>query len=443
MAQTKTGAGKAIKRVVAKVEAKLNDASDVQEEAVGASPTHIGDPKLAYEAKRALVWISLVGLTMLAVYMAHSLLVIFAGMVFAAMIDGGARLVERVLPIHRGYRIGIVIVGSIAFLAGTVMYAGATITREAAELPRIVQEQARDWIVWASAHGIDVDGNALQSFGNQLVSGIGTVTRALSGLLGAIATSVLIAILGLYIAMEPRLYERGVEWMLPEDKRKEFQETAARMARALRHLLAGRLLGMVVEGIFTWLMLTFSWVFIGGESVPMAALLGLITGLLAFIPNIGAVVSGVLMVLVGFSGGTEMGLYTIFVYFAVQTIDGYLLIPLIAKKTVDLAPALVLSAQLIMGVLFGVLGLALADPLVAMIKVALERRSARHQAEISAAAAKASAPASARAQAPAPPRAPKGMFARAKGVLTKGALAKPVEHPLPPPKSMRRKPKAP
>jgi putative permease len=62
----------------------------------------------------------------------------------------------------------------------------------------------------------------------------------------------------------------------------------------------------------------------------------------------------------------------------VQTVDGNLIVPMIAKKTVDLAPALVLGAQLIMGVLFGILGLALADPLVAMIKVWLERRSRRN-----------------------------------------------------------------
>ena len=74
-----------------------------------------------------------------------------------------------------------------------------------------------------------------------------------------------------------------------------------------------------------------------------------------------------------------MGLYTILVYFLVQTFDGYVVIPLIAKKTVDLAPALVLGAQLIMGVLFGVIGLFLADPLLAMIKVALERRAEQNE----------------------------------------------------------------
>jgi predicted PurR-regulated permease PerM len=111
----------------------------------------------------------------------------------------------------------------------------------------------------------------------------------------------------------------------------------------------------------------------------MAVLLGIITGLLAFIPNIGAIVSGILMVLVGFSADVDTGLYTIFVYFLVQNIDGYIVVPLIAKKTVDLAPALVLGAQLIMGLLFGILGLFLADPLMAMIKIALERRSEQNQ----------------------------------------------------------------
>ena len=85
--------------------------------------------------------------------------------------------------------------------------------------------------------------------------------------------------------------------------------------------------------------------------VPMAALLGLLTGLLAFLPNIGAPVSGALMILVGFSGGTDMGIYCIIVYLVIHLIDGNIIVPLVAKKTVDLAPALVLGAQLIMGVL--------------------------------------------------------------------------------------------
>ena len=74
-----------------------------------------------------------------------------------------------------------------------------------------------------------------------------------------------------------------------------------------------------------------------------------------------------------------MGIYCIIVYLVIHLIDGNIIVPLVAKKTVDLAPALVLGAQLIMGVLFGILGLALADPMVAMIKIWLEREAARHE----------------------------------------------------------------
>src|SRR3712207_1767912 len=142
-----------------------------------------------------------------------------------------------------------------------------------------------------------------------------------------------------------------------------------------RSLLFGRLLGMIFEGFFTFIMLAYVSQLVGLHPIPMAALLGLITGILAFIPNIGAIVSGLLMVAVGFSAGPSEGLFAIFVYFAVQNIDGYLVLPYIARRTVDLAPAVLLAAQLILGALFGFLGLLLADSILATIKVALQEIS--------------------------------------------------------------------
>jgi len=198
------------------------------------------------------------------------------------------------------------------------------------------------------------------------------VTRAIGGVFGALTTLFMIAIIGIYIALEPRIYERGLAWMLPREQREDFSAMTSQMAYTMRRLMAGRLAGMVFEGVFTWAMLAV-------YGVPMAVLIGIITGLLAFIPNVGALIAGALMILVGFSGGSDMGLYTIFVYFLVQNIDGYIVVPLIAKRTVDLAPALVLAAQLIMGILFGVLGLFLADPLLVMLKIALERRAEQNE----------------------------------------------------------------
>lgn len=340
---------------------------------IGASPTRISSPELRHEMHRAAVWIVMVSLAVLTIYISQSLLVIFGAMVFASMIDGGSRLLHRVLNIRRSLRIVIVLATTVGFLLWLFWFAGSQISREAAQFPSIVEAQVVQLFAWLDQQGFSIAIGDVQTLLGQAISGFGTVTRALGGLLGGLTTLFLIAIIGIYIVFEPRLYERGIAWMLPRERRREFYITASRMAFTMRRLMFGRMVGMVVEGIFTWAMLA-------AYGVPMAALLAILTGLLAFIPNIGAVISGVLMVLVGFSGGTEMGLYTIFVYFLVQNIDGYIIIPMIARKTVDLAPALVLAAQLIMGILFGILGLFLADPLLAMIKVALERRSEQNDA---------------------------------------------------------------
>ena len=336
--------------------------------ALGTSPTRITSADMRTEMRRAAVWIAMVGLTALAVYLAHSLLVIFGALVFAAMIDGGARLLGRVLNIGRVWRVIIVLLAGLVFTVWLTMFAGSQISQEAAQFPEIIEAQSVQLLAWLDRQGFQIDISSVQGLIGQALSGFGTVTRALGGILGAFTTILLVVIIGIYVALEPRLYERGVAWMLPNHRRADFHILITRMAFTMRRLMFGRLVGMVFEGILTYIMLA-------SYGVPMSALLSILTGLLAFIPNIGAFISGVLMVLVGFSGGYEMGLYTIFVYFLVQTFDGYVVIPLIARKTVDLAPALVLAMQLIMGILFGIAGLFLADPLLAMLKVALERQS--------------------------------------------------------------------
>ncbi|MEY4472915.1 MAG: hypothetical protein RL671_1219 [Pseudomonadota bacterium] len=334
-------------------------------------PTDISDPLLRHEAKRAFVWIGMVGLVALAVLLAQPLLVIFGGMVFAAMVDGGARLLGRVLPVNRAIRVTLVLLFAVAFLTWTAMFAGSQIAAQASELPAIVQAQTLKVAAWLETHGFRINTGNVQGLIEQAIGGVRQVTSAVGGVIGGLTTAFLIVVLGIYFAAEPQLYRRGFAWMLPREERDSFDVTAAQMGRTLRMLMFGRLVGMAVEGVGTWLMLAI-------YGVPMAGLLGLLTGLLAFLPNIGAPISGLLMVLVGFSGGWEMGVYCIFVYVVVQTVDGNIIVPMIAKKTADLAPALVLGAQLIMGALFGIIGLMLADPLVAMLKVALERQSERN-----------------------------------------------------------------
>ncbi|MBT0669961.1 AI-2E family transporter [Novosphingobium profundi] len=308
----------------------------------------------------------------LAVFLSQSLLVIFGGIVFGALLDGGARLLRRVVPLGRSWCVCIVLALALLAVAWVARFAGSQIAVQAAELPATIEGQYHVALAWLRDHGINVTAVDLRSIAREAMGGISQVTAVVGGLLGAFATLFLILVLGIYFALEPRLYRRGVAWMLPGDRRDHFEGTAQAMGAALRRLLFGRVIGMTLEGLFTWILLQT-------YGVPMAALLGLITALLAFLPNIGAPISGAIMILVGFSGGMEMGLYTLFVYVLIHLFDGYLIVPMIARKTVDLPPALVLAAQLIMGVLFGILGLALADPLVAMIKIWLEREAARNR----------------------------------------------------------------
>ena len=338
----------------------------------GAGPTDIKDDLVRREAKKALVWVGIASLFALAVLLAQPIMVIIGGIVFGALIDGGQRLIARVAPwLPRGLRIMVVLLGSLAFLIWLVIFAGGQIAAQATELPSVIENQLSRLTVWAQGQGITVQDFNLQQIAAQVLGSVGQVTRALGGIFGGFTTAFLIFILSIYFVLEPDLYRRGVAWMLPEDSRDHWEGTAQRMGKSLRMLLAGRMLGMFVEGIATWALLAW-W------GVPMAALLGLLTGLLAFLPNIGAPISGLLMTLVGFSVSNETGLFCVVVYFTVQTVDGNIIVPMVAKRTADLAPALVLGAQLMFGLLFGILGLMLADPIVAMLKILLERQAERN-----------------------------------------------------------------
>jgi predicted PurR-regulated permease PerM len=344
----------------------MSDGPDAHVEKRG--PTELRDPIVRQELKRASVWFGLALAIAAIIFLAQPLLLIFAGIVLAAVLDGGTRLLGRVLPIGRGWRLAIVTLAGIGFVVWTFVFAGQTIAAQAETLRSVVTEQANRILAWGNTLGIVQGGAQMDQLSGQLMGSLGRLGSAVSSALGAVTSFVMILVIGIFIAVEPRLYERGFAWMLPLRSREGFYRTASHMGHTMRRLMAGRLIGMAVEGVGTWLLL---W--IGG--VPMAALLGILTGLLAFIPNIGAIVSGVLIVLVGFSVGVDEGLWAIGVYVIVQVVDGYLIVPYVARKTVDLAPALVLGAQLLFGALFGIMGLALADPIVAMIKTALERKS--------------------------------------------------------------------
>ncbi len=334
------------------------------------SPAEMRDPLLRAELRRASVWLGLASAIALVVLLVQPLLIIFAGLVFASLLDGGVRLLGRVLKIGRGWRLLIVALTTTLLALGLVVMTGYQLTAQVSQLRERLSGQAGRVTEWLSGLGVIPGSSDINGILQQALGSVGRLTSYIGTAAGALTSLFMIIVLGLFIAMEPRLYERGLQWMIPRDGRAQFAVTLARMGKTMRSLLAGRLIGMAIEGALTWLMLL-----VGG--VPLPALLGIIAGLLAFIPNIGAFITGVLMVAVGFSAGTDTALWAFATYVVVQTFDGYVVVPIVARKTVDLPPALTLGAQILASALFGVLGLALADPMTAMIKVALDRGSER------------------------------------------------------------------
>lgn len=331
-------------------------------------PNEMRDPMMRAELRRASVWFGLAIAVALVVLLIQPLLLIFAGLVVASMLDGGARLIRRFVPVPRGVALLLVVLLVIAFIGGVFYLTGVEIAAQAEQLRVTLEVQANRLSGWLTQLGIMPQAADLKGLAQQALGSVGRVTSFIGGAIGALGSFFLVLVIGLFVAMEPRIYERGLQWMVPMESRNQFAITLARMGRTMRILLAGRLLGMLFEGVLTWILLSIA-------GVPMALLLGILTGILAFIPNIGAFISGVLMIAVGFSAGPGEGFWAIMIYFGVQTFDGYVLLPLVAKRTVDMPPALTVSSQILMSTLFGFLGLALADPIVAMIKVALERKS--------------------------------------------------------------------
>lgn len=340
-----------------------------------ASPNEVRDPLVRQELKKVKVWFGAGLLLALAILLVQPLMVIGAGIILGVMFDGGVRLLGRVLPIGRAWRLLIVVVGTVLFLVATFYLMGVGIVQQVEQLRATLEGQAVRLSTYLTQQGLMPAASDISGVARQALSSVGRLTSLVGTALGAITTFFFILVLGLFFAMEPRVYERGVQWMIPRDNRAEFALTLDRMGFTLRRLLAGKLLAMVAQGVLTWIVLA-----IGG--VPLAALLGIITGVLAFIPNIGAFVSGVLMVAVGYSAGSDTGLWAIGTYVVVQGLDGYVFSPLVAKKTVDMPPALTLGAQILASGLLGLIGLALADAFVAMAKVALERRSEKEEERV-------------------------------------------------------------
>lgn len=184
----------------------------------------------------------------------------------------------------------------------------------------------------------------------------------LSSTMGVLAGIAIFLFVGLYMSVDPQLYKKGLVRLAPVPRRERMSEVMDHVGHTLRWWLLGKIISMSIIGVFTTIGL---WII----GIPLALALGVIAALLTFIPNFGPVLSAVPAVLLGLMQSPTQALYVIFLYVGIQTVESYIITPLIQHRTVSLPPALTLVSQVIMALLFGFMGLLLATPLMAALLV--------------------------------------------------------------------------
>ncbi len=170
----------------------------------------------------------------------------------------------------------------------------------------------------------------------------------------------------IFFMADPSLYIRGLLLLVPERRSSRIAETIDATAQTLRYWLLGQGVSMFFVGVLTAVGL---WL----AGVPLAFLLGVIAGILEFVPFLGPVAATIPGVLIAVTEGWTVALYALLVYVIVQQIENRLLVPLVQWKAVSLPPALVILAVVALGLLFGVLGVLVATPLTAVLMIWIQK----------------------------------------------------------------------
>ena len=193
-------------------------------------------------------------------------------------------------------------------------------------------------------------------------SAISQATGVVSRTFSALTTFAIVLFLGIAFAATPRPYVAGVLALVPASKVPRAREVLQRVEATLFWWMVGRVLSMLVVAVSTGIGL---WLL----GIPLAFTLAFIAGLLTFIPNIGPLLAALPAVLLGLAQSPRMALYVVLLYAGVQAVETYVIAPVVDRKTVALPPALTAIAQLLLVMVAGIMGAALAAPLAAVIVV--------------------------------------------------------------------------
>ncbi|MDM7921656.1 MAG: AI-2E family transporter [Pyrinomonadaceae bacterium] len=327
-------------------------------------------------SQKVLITVGVVVLTLLVLALLYFtidvLLLIFSAVLIAIFLRGLALPVGKRLGIGEGWAVLIVSVVLLLVLSGSIALLAPSVAEQVQLLRVKLPESARQageyisQFTWGQTliRQLPSADYIMQKIDTgQIISGVGGV---FSSTVGALGNFFVVVLLSIYLASEPRLYLNGFTRLFAIQRRDRVREILGAVGDTLSWWLIGKIASMVFIGILTWIGLSI----IG---VPLALTLGLIAGLLSFIPNFGPIISALPAILLAFINSPITAVYVLGLYIGVQLIESNLVTPLIERETVELPPALTIIFQLVFGITLGGLGLVLATPLLAMMMIGVQK----------------------------------------------------------------------
>lgn len=312
---------------------------------------------------RVLIVSGVVVLLLLLWQARQALLLTFFAILIAVPLAAGCGYVERATPLSRGWALTLVGLALAVAIAAISLLVGAQVQGQVTELlnrlPEAVQGlQERFGLQWPTT-GEGQSQSMIAQLANQALS-LGAM------IVDAAAAVVLIVIGGFYLAANPHVYRSGLVKLFPPHLHARADDAVLLTGHALRLWLLAQLLSMVIVGVLvglgTWLI---------GLPAPIA--LGLVAGIVEFIPIIGPVLGAIPALIFALAEGGNAIWWTLGLFIAIQQIESNLIMPLVEKRMVRIPPALFLFAVVAVGLVFGFLGVLIAAPLTVVVYVLVKK----------------------------------------------------------------------
>jgi predicted PurR-regulated permease PerM len=298
--------------------------------------------------------------------LSNLLLLLFGAILVAILLRALAQQIHRFTSIPDPWSLWTSMLVTLLVIVGFAMVLGTQLRSQTAEVVERAPELLLSLQNWIGADDVEKWlAERVQSVleASSLVSSVAGFTGRAVG----IAANVLLVIVGgIYLAIDPGIYRKGVLAVVPAQHRADAAETMILLGQALKLWLLGQLLAMLLVGTLTAIGL---WLL----GVPSALALGFLAGLLEFVPYVGPVLSALPAVLVGLGESPTTALWIVGLYVLIQQLEGILIMPLVQQSTVQLPPVFTLFAIVAFGILLGPLGLIFATPLAVVCFVLVKK----------------------------------------------------------------------